>query len=127
MDDGRNSMTSEGRLWLCNTLSIQSGKFLNFVSDNLGIILLILALLCLSAYFSSSETAITAISRVRIKAMADGGDRKAKIANRLINNFEKTFTTILVGNNIVNILASAMGTILFTELLRFALNKFGKI
>ncbi len=116
MDDGCNSMTSEGRLWLCNTLSIQSGKLFDLVSENLGTILLVLILLLLSAYFSSSETAITAISRVRIKAMADGDDKKAKIANRLINNFEKTFTTILVGNNIVNIAMASFATVLALRL-----------
>lgn len=116
MDDGCNSMTSEGRLWLCNTLSVQSGKFLDLFSDNIGLVLLIIVFLLFSAYFSSSETAITAISRVRIKAMADGGERKAKIANRLINNFEKTFTTILVGNNIVNIAMASFATVLALRL-----------
>lgn len=116
MDDGCNSMTSEGRLWLCNTLSVQSGKFFDLVSENFGTILLIIVLLFFSAYFSSSETAITAISRVRIKAMADTGDRKAKIANRLISNFEKTFTTILVGNNIVNIAMASFATVLALRL-----------
>ncbi|MBO7218195.1 MAG: HlyC/CorC family transporter [Clostridia bacterium] len=116
MDDGCNSMTSEGRLWLCNTLSVQSGKFLDLVTDNIGTILLLVAFLLFSAYFSSAETAVTAISRVRIKAMADSGNKRAKIANRLINNFEKTFTTILVGNNIVNIALASFATVLALRL-----------
>ncbi len=112
MDDGCSSMTSEGRLWFCNFLNRQNSNLINLISENFETILLILVLLFLSAYFSSSETAITAISRVRIKAMADGGEKGAKTANRLINNFEKTFTSILVGNNIVNIAMASFSTVL---------------
>ncbi len=112
MDDGCNSMTSEGRLCVLNFLEIENTNILNTASDNLGLILLILVLLCFSAYFSASETAITAISRVRIKAMADSGSKNAKTANRLLNNFEKTFASILVGNNIVNIAMASFSTVL---------------
>ena len=113
MDDGcTGSMTSEGRLWFCNLLQVQNQNFLEILSENSGLIIFLVIMLLMSAYFSSSETAITAISRVRIKAMADGGDRRAKTANRLINNFEKTFTTILVGNNIVNIAMASFATVL---------------
>lgn len=114
MDDGCNSMTSEGRLWLCNTLNVQAAKIFN--SDNLGMLLFLVALLATSAYFSASETAYTASSRVRIKAMADGGDKRAKTANKLFQNFEKTFATILVGNNIVNIAMASFATILATQI-----------
>ncbi len=117
MDDGCNSsMTSEGRLWFCNLLNTQNSNFIELVSENLGMILFIVVLLLFSAYFSSSETAITAISRVRIKAMADNGEKNAKTANRLLNNFEKTFTTILVGNNIVNIAMASFATVLAIDL-----------
>ncbi len=113
MDDGcTGSMTSEGRLWFCNLLQVQNQNFLEILSENSGLIIFLVIMLLMSAYFSSSETAITAISRVRIKAMADGGDKRAKVANRLINNFEKTFTTILVGNNIVNIAMASFATVL---------------
>ncbi len=116
MDDGCSSMTSEGRLCILNFLEVQNADFLSLVSDNLGLILLILVLLLFSAYFSSAETAITAISRVRIKAMADGGNKKAKIANSLLTNFEKTFATTLVGNNIVNIAMASFSTVLALHL-----------
>ena len=117
MGDGcTGSMTSEGRLWLCNLLEVQTTNFFEAVSENAGLIVFILVMLFMSAYFSSSETAITAISRVRIKAMADGGNRRAKIANRLIYNFEKTITTILVGNNIVNIAMASFSTVLALRL-----------
>ncbi len=117
MDDGcTGSMTSEGRLWFCNLLDVQTANFMSSVSENAGIIVFLLIMLLMSAYFSSSETAITAISRARIKAMADGGERRAKTANRLLNNFEKTFTTILVGNNIVNIAIASFATVLALRL-----------
>ena len=116
MDDGCNSMTSEGRLWFCNELLVQNENLTRALSENAGTIVLIVALLLFSAFFSSSETAYTAISRVRIKAMAESGDKKASVANRLLNNFEKTFTTILVGNNIVNIAMASFATVLALHL-----------
>ncbi len=116
MDDGCNSMTSEGRLWFCNVLSVQNENLTTALSENAGTIVLLVALLLFSAYFSSSETAYTAISRVRIKAMAESGNKNASIANRLLNNFEKTFTTILVGNNIVNIALASFATVLALHL-----------
>lgn len=116
MDDGCSSMTSEGRLWLWNLCDVQGVNITDAISENAGTIVLLIVLLFFSAYFSSSETAITAISRVRIKAMADNGEKNASIANRLINNFEKTFTTILVGNNIVNIAMASFATVLALHL-----------
>ena len=116
MDDGCSSMTSEGRLWLWNLCDVQGVNITDAISENAGTIVLLIVLLFFSAYFSSSETAITAISRVRIKAMADNGEKNAGIANRLINNFEKTFTTILVGNNIVNIAMASFATVLALHL-----------
>ncbi len=116
MDDGCNSMTSEGRLWFCNALSVQNENLTQALSENAGTIILLVALLLFSAYFSSSETAYTAISRVRVKAMAEGGNKNASVANKLLNNFEKTFTTILVGNNIVNIAMASFATVLAIHL-----------
>lgn len=109
MDDGC-SLSPDGRL--CLLLQMDSGTLLQALSQNSGIIIALILLLCFSAYFSSSETAITAISRVRIKAMADNGEKKAKTALNLIKNFEKTLTTVLVGNNIVNIAMGSLTTIL---------------
>ena len=116
MDDGCNSMTSEGRLWLRNLLDVQGANFINLISENLGMIIFLIVLILISAYFSSSETAYTAISRVRIKALADNGNKNARTANRLLNNFEKTFATILVCNNIVNIAMASFSTVLAIHL-----------
>ena len=113
MDDGC-SLSSDGR-WL-NILQVDNGTLLQNLSQNAGIIIALIILLLFSAYFSSSETAITAISRVRIKAMADNGDKKAKTALKLVKNFEKTLTTVLVGNNIVNIAMGSLSTLLAMHL-----------
>jgi len=113
VDDGC-SLSSDGR-WL-NILQVDNGTLLQNLSQNAGIIIALIILLLFSAYFSSSETAITAISRVRIKAMADNGDKKAKTALKLVKNFEKTLTTVLVGNNIVNIAMGSLSTLLAMHL-----------
>ncbi|MCZ0717058.1 HlyC/CorC family transporter [Aerococcus kribbianus] len=65
----------------------------------------------LSAYFSSSETAFTSVSSIRLQNQADNGDRKAQQALHLLDNFESLLSTILIGNNIVNIAASAIATV----------------
>lgn len=84
----------------------------NFINENSGLLLTLLALLFFSAFFSSSETAITAPSKVRIKAMADGGNKAAKVAFKLMDNFDRSITDILVGNNIVNLAMGSISTIL---------------
>ena len=70
----------------------------------------ILALLLLSAFFSGSETALTAASRSRLYQLAERGDRGARQAVRLIERREVLIGAILLGNNAVNILASALAT-----------------
>ena len=116
MDDGCSlSMTSEGRLCLLQTNFDLNGIF-EVVSDNGITILFLVILLALSAFFSSSETAITAVSKLRVKAMADNDVRHAKTALKLISNFDRSITTILVGNNIVNIAMSSFSTVLAIHL-----------
>lgn len=70
----------------------------------------ILALLLLSAFFSGSETALTATSRSRMHHLAERGDKRAKLVERLIEKRERLISSILLGNNAVNILASALAT-----------------
>lgn len=71
----------------------------------------------LSAYFSATETAFSSLSRSRIKLMMEHGNRKAALVNKLSDNYDKLLSTILVGNNIVNIGASSLATVLFIALL----------
>lgn len=77
------------------------------------LIFCILALLLISAFFSSSETALTAASKARILALETDGDHKAKLVNKLLSNRKKLISSILIGNNLVNILASSLATSLF--------------
>ena len=76
----------------------------------------VLVLLLLSAFFSGSETALTAVSRARVHRMAQGGDKRAIILDALLAAPERLIGAILLGNNLVNILASALTTSLFIRL-----------
>lgn len=76
----------------------------------------IAVLVIFSAYFSATETAFTSVNRIRIKNLANDGDRKAKDVLDLTEKFDSMLSTILVGNNIVNIAMSAIATVLFMEL-----------
>lgn len=77
------------------------------------IIVSIILLLAISAFFSGSETALTAASRARMHTLEQDGDYKAKLVNRLLSDRERLISAILVGNNLVNILASSLATSLF--------------
>lgn len=81
---------------------------------------IIAVLLLLSAYFSATETAFASVSRVRIKAAMDRGDRQAKKAMYVLDHFDQAITTILIGNNIVNLTVAALVTVLVTR--RFGLS-----
>lgn len=75
-------------------------------------------LICFSAYFSATETAFTSYNRNRMKAEAEDGGKKAKHVLLISENFEKLLSTVLIGNNIVNILATSLSTVLFTSLIK---------
>jgi len=76
----------------------------------------IIFLLLLSGFFSGSETALTATSPSRIHRMAKEGNKRARLVERLIENSERLIGAILLGNNLVNILASALATAFFIRL-----------
>ena len=80
-------------------------------------VVLIAALVMLSAFFSSTETAFSSVSRIRLKNIADNGDKRAKKALYIVDHYDKALSTILVGNNIVNIASSALATLLFVSFL----------
>jgi Mg2+/Co2+ transporter CorB len=75
-----------------------------------GIIVIIVLLLAVSAFFSGAETGLTAASRPRMHALARKGVRRARLVNGLRERKEQLLTAILIGNNLVNILASALAT-----------------
>ncbi|NHK27398.1 HlyC/CorC family transporter [Parvularcula flava] len=78
--------------------------------------LIIFGLLLMSAFFSGSETALTATSRARMRSMEDQGSSAAGAVNKLISDRERLIGAILLGNNLVNILASALATSMFISL-----------
>lgn len=82
--------------------------------DTDGVIQLfaLLILMCLSAFFSSAETALTTANRVRLKTLADDGNKRAQTALDVLDKYGKMLSAILIGNNIVNISASALATTL---------------
>jgi Mg2+/Co2+ transporter CorB len=81
-----------------------------------GYLIAIFVLLCLSAFFSGSETALTAASRARMHQLEKEGDNRAKAVNRLLTKREDLMGAILLGNNLVNILAVVLATSLFTSI-----------
>lgn len=84
-------------------------------SDVTQIIVLII-LISLSAFFSSSETALTAVNKIRLRSLAEEGKKGAKITYKLIEDPTKMLGTILIGNNIVNISAASQATTLAINL-----------
>lgn len=80
--------------------------------DTAGVIqiIVLIILLILSAFFSSAETALTTVNQVRLRALAEEGDRRAATLQKILSQHSKMLSTILIGNNIVNISASALTT-----------------
>ncbi len=85
------------------------------MGNNTVIILILMVLILLSAYFSATETAFSTINRIRLKNMAAGGNRKAEQVLKLAEDYDKILSTILIGNNIVNIAAASIATVMFVR------------
>ena len=82
-----------------------------------GLLYFVLVLLIAgSAFFSGSETALSTFNRVRMKNAAEEGDKKAKKVLKVADDYDKTISTILIGNNIVNIASSSLATVLLLKL-----------
>lgn len=86
--------------------------------DTTGVIqlLILLILLILSGFFSSAETALTCANKVRIRSLADEGNKRALRVQIILESYSKVLSTILIGNNIVNIGASSLATTLTIRL-----------
>lgn len=81
-------------------------------------LVIIVACVILSAYFSATETAFSTFNRIRIKTLAEKGDKRAALVLRISENFDSLISTILIGNNIVNILAASLSTLFFAGLIK---------
>ena len=80
-------------------------------------LLVLVVLLSLSAFFSSSETALTTVNKIRVRSLAESGDQRAIILTKVIEEQGKMLSAILIGNNLVNLSASSLMTTLTIELL----------
>lgn len=69
----------------------------------------------MSAYFSATETAFSAINRIRLKSLASNGNKKATLVLHLVQNYDKVLSTTLIGNNIVNIALASLSTVIFVR------------
>lgn len=83
--------------------------------DSWGQIILLVVLILGSAFFSASETAFTSLNKMRLKTMADDGNRSAAATLRLAEDYDKFLSTVLIGNNIVNIASTSIATVLFIK------------
>ena len=78
--------------------------------------IIILLVLCYS-FFSASETAFSSLNKIKLKALANSGNKRAEQAYNLAENFSKLLTTILIGNTIVNVVSASLATVFFTKML----------
>lgn len=87
------------------------------MEEHSGSFIVILICVVMSAYFSATETAFSSLNRIRIKNMAEKGNKKAALVLRLSENFDGMLSTILIGNNIVNILLASLATVIFVDMM----------
>jgi len=86
------------------------------MEDHIPILLVMLGCIIMSGYFSATETAFLSMNKTKMRTLAEKGDKRAELTLRLEEKYESLISTILVGNNIVNILLSSLGTVLFIDL-----------
>ena len=88
-----------------------------------GMIVALVILIALSAYFSATETAFSTFNKIRVKTLAEKGNKKAALALKLADNYDTLLSTILIGNNIVNILSASIATLFFANILTGKVNE----
>ena len=86
----------------------------------IGLLLAIIILIMLSGYFSASEMAFTSVNKIRLMNMEANGNKRAGAVLRVTENFDKLLSTVLVGNNIVNITSASIATLFFNSLIKSA-------
>ena len=85
--------------------------------SQIGILIAIIVCVLFSGYFSAAEMAFTSVNKIRLLNMSQDGNKRAGAVLKLNDNFDKLLSTILVGNNIVNILSASLGTLFFGSLI----------
>ena len=91
-------------------------------SDSIFMLLAMILLCAISAFFSATETAYTSFNRIKIKSLAASGNKAAASVMKLDDKFDKLITAILVGNNIANIALTTISTLFFVKILHSYLN-----
>jgi len=90
--------------------------------DSIGKIILMAVLLVFSAFFSASETSFSTFNRIRMKNLAQGGNKRAALVMKYDEKYDKLLNSVLIGNNIVNIALSSIATIFFVDILKNHVN-----
>ena len=80
--------------------------------SDIVLLCILFVLLLFSAFFSSAETALTTFNKLRLRMLVDDGNKKAIVLDKVLSNSRKMLSTVLIGNNIVNIAASSLTTVL---------------
>jgi putative hemolysin len=99
---------------MCQKRRKRKEKFMEEQSISL---IIIIGCIIMSAYFSATETAFSSLNRIRIKNMAEKGNKRAGLVLKLSENYDGLLSTILIGNNIVNIASASLATVIFVKLL----------
>lgn len=86
------------------------------MTDVNNLIIAVVVLLIFSALFSATETAFSCASKIRLKTMASDGDHRASAVLKILDDYDRFLTTVLIGNNIVNITAATVSTLLFSQI-----------
>lgn len=86
------------------------------MTDVNNLIIAVVVLLVFSALFSATETAFSCASKIRLKTMASDGDHRASAVLKILDDYDRFLTTVLIGNNIVNITAATVSTLLFSQI-----------
>ena len=92
-------------------------------SDSIPLWILFIVCVIGGAYFAATESSFSAVNKIKIKAMADDGNKRAKGVMYIVNKFDKALTTLLIGNNVTKIAGASVFTILATEIFREAFGK----
>ena len=92
-------------------------------SDSIPLWIIFIICVIGGAYFAATESAFSAVNKIKIKSMADDGQKSAKGVLAILNNFEKALTTLLIGNNVTKIAGASVFTILATDIFRDGLGK----
>lgn len=88
------------------------------MQDHIWSIVVMVIMVVFSAYFSATETAFSSINKTRLRTLAEKGNKRAERVLKLSENYDKLLSTILIGNNIVNIVLASLCTLMFVDLLQ---------